>query len=249
MVASHNQINLSSFEEFSSHAWVIALQPKIDEDTRLGDSARRRLLNNLEEINDEYFVINSRAAFVTIEGRVKTPESILRKLYADCLEYSNKNGITQDSIKILYEGISDICGVRFSCPYYDEVTKFIRELVRPKLSQLGYATDLEDHPDKDMLDEGDKNGYRSYHFFVKVPAPVDIFDNTKLALCEIQVRTELQHVWAVKSHDLLYKPKEGWDLSDLHVINDMKAVSMSLRAADQHLTSIRDRVKCDREEE
>jgi hypothetical protein len=56
-------------------------------------------------------------------------------------------------------------------------------------------------------------------------------------------RSELQHVWAVKSHDLLYKPSRGWQLSDKHVTEDMRQLSNSLRAADQFLVSIRDRAR------
>ena len=64
-----------------------------------------------------------------------------------------------------------------------------------------------------------------------------------MRVCELQARTELQHVWAVKSHDLLYKPGFGWQHSDNHVVKDMREVSHSLKAADQWLMSIRDRVR------
>jgi ppGpp synthetase/RelA/SpoT-type nucleotidyltranferase len=121
----------------------------------------------------------------------------------------------------------------------------IEDLIRPKLRELGYATNLDEggFPSKDYLDHGDEFGYRSYHFFVKVPTPIDIYGNVELCLCEIQARTELQHMWAVKSHDLLYKPQGQWELSDKHVLEDMKQVSNSLRAADQFLVSIRDRTR------
>jgi hypothetical protein len=33
--------------------------------------------------------------------------------------------------------------------------------------------------DKNYLDKGDSKGYRSYHFFLKVPTPVDIYGTTK----------------------------------------------------------------------
>jgi ppGpp synthetase/RelA/SpoT-type nucleotidyltranferase len=128
--------------------------------------------------------------------------------------------------------------------YLDEVRPAITDLIRPGLAKLGYATQLKAAGlrDKDFLDTGNEHGYRSYHFHVKVPTPIDIFGNTKLCLCEIQAKSELQHVWAAKSHDLLYKPEEGWQFGDPHVEGDMRAVSDSLRAADQHLVSIRDRI-------
>src|SRR5207253_3831744 len=71
--------------------------------------------------------------------------------------------------------------------------------------------------DLDYLEWGSDVGYRSYHFFVKVPTPVNIYGDLEMRVCEVQARTELQHVWAVKSHDLLYKPELGLDLSDENV--------------------------------
>jgi len=234
-------IDLDDLTSFSVHPWVTAIKPQIESDQQLADSAMRRLLADLESINAEYFQKNSRAAFVTIEGRVKKTDSLIRKLFNACRDYAAENGITQNSVESLYHKITDLCGVRFSCPYFDEVALAIEELVRPELNRRGYGTALAEYPDKDKLEDGDEHGYRSYHFFVKVPAPVDIYQNTSVALCEVQARTELQHVWTVKSHDLLYKPEDGWTYSDANVISDMKAVSQSLRAADQFLVSIRDR--------
>lgn len=125
------------------------------------------------------------------------------------------------------------------------MTSTVETLVRPRLAGFGYATLLSvaSLRDKSFLDAGDAFGYRSYHFYVKVPTDIDIYGNSQLCLCEVQARSELQHVWAVKSHELLYKAEEGWQLDDQHVVEDMRQVSNSLRAADQHLVSIRDRVR------
>jgi ppGpp synthetase/RelA/SpoT-type nucleotidyltranferase len=76
-----------------------------------------------------------------------------------------------------------------------------------------------------------------------VPTLIDIYGNVELRLCEVQARTELQHVWAVKSHDLIYKPESGWNLDDDSVVENMRQVSNSLRAADHYLVDIRKRIK------
>ena len=151
-------------------------------------------------------------------------------------EDSEAKGFTRENLKKLYAEVRDLAGIRFSCPYFDEVRESISTYVRPRLSELGHATNLVAAlPDKDYLEHGDDHGYRSYHFFVNVSTPTDIFGGRELCLCEVQARTELQHVWAVKSHDLLYKPDSGWYYSDAHVIEDMKQLSNSLRAADNDL--------------
>jgi len=177
---------------------------------------------------------------------VKSEDSFFRKLHKMCYANAQTHGLTQNTLIELYSDIKDLCGVRFSCPYFDEVKEAVVKLVRPGLHALGYGTDLQSdsrYQDRDYLDTGDELGYRSYHFFVMVPTVIDIFGNVKLCLCEMQARTELQNVWAVKSHDLLYKPEAGWNFSDGHVVADMRQVSNSLRAADQFLVSIRDRIR------
>jgi ppGpp synthetase/RelA/SpoT-type nucleotidyltranferase len=209
----------------------------------LAKAAVATLVTDLENVNIDYQEKFGRVAFTTIEGRVKSEDSFFRKLYSKSREDSATVGITEKTLQSLFDSINDLAGVRFSCPYYDEVKESIENLVRPDLSNLGHATDLrQEHPDKDYLENGDERGYRSYHFFVRVSTPIDIFGNRELCLCEVQARTELQHIWAVKSHDLLYKPESGWFFSDEHVVEDMKQLSNSLRAADQGLMSIRDRV-------
>ncbi|PYQ67348.1 MAG: hypothetical protein DMF53_01845 [Acidobacteria bacterium] len=210
-------LTLESFEEFRTHPWVQNLVPIYKRDAILAKYAVARLISDLGSISTEYADKNGYAVFISIEGRVKR----------------------------IYRGIKDLSGVRFSCPYLDEVRTTIEQWVRPGLHRLGYGTSLQAAPlrDKDFLDAGNEHGYRSYHFYLRVPTDVDIYGNSKLCLCEVQARSELQHIWAVKSHDLLYKPGTGWQYSDTHVQEDMRQVSNSLRAADQHLVSIRDRIR------
>ena len=241
--AANTKLDLSSFESFRDHPLVIPSIQRYHRDVILADAAVKVLVTDLENLNEEHEKSFGRVAFITIEGRVKTEDSFLKKLYIETRESSKSRGITAATLSTLYAGIRDLAGVRFSCPYFDQVTNAITSFVRPRLSELGHATDLRPRiKDKDYLDRGDERGYRSYHFFVNVSTPTDIFGNRELCLCEVQARSELQHVWAVKSHDLLYKMGAGWYFSDKDVVEDMRQVSNSLRAADQSLISIRDRI-------
>ncbi len=202
-------------------------------------------MKDLKRINEDYLNQNNRVVFTSIEGRVKSEISFFKKLYKICIENGKTQGVTPSLLNDYYNEIKDLAGVRFSCPYYDEVKSSINTQVRSKLNILGYATDLNSRnacQDKDYLDTGDEHGYRSYHFYVDTPTIVDIFNRVKLCMCEVQARTELQHIWAVKSHDLLYKNEDGWKIDDKNVVEDMRQISNSLRAADQFLMSVRDRV-------
>jgi len=64
-----------------------------------------------------------------------------------------------------------------------------------------------------------------------------------LPRCEVQGRSELEHVWATKSHNLLYKTGSGWDFRNNRVIEEMRQVSNILRGVDQFLVNIRHRVR------
>lgn len=241
-MGDQKSLSLESFEEFRAHPWVQNLVPLYKKDAILAKYAIARLISDLQSLNTKYADKNGHAAFTSIEGRVKTEISLFRKLY---LKAKEGQGVTQGSLKRIYRGIKDLSGVRFSCLYLDEVKTTIEQLVRPGLHRLGYGTSLQGAPfrDKDFLDAGNEHGYRSYHFYLRVPTEVDIYGSSKLCLCEVQARSELQHIWAVKSHDLLYQPGMGWQYNDVHVQEDMRQVSNSLRAADQHLVSIRDRIR------
>ena len=239
-------INLECFDTFVSHPLVKTFEERYDSDAIRAHVTLEKLVADLWDINNEYKDKNSRGAFTSVEGRVKTKDSFMMKLYKICLARAPNTGINKKTIGDSYKEIKDLCGIRFSCPYYDEVKFFVNNLVRPKLQNLGYQINFNKHSqlmDKDYLDQGNEQGYRSYHFFVKVPTEVDIYGKIEPCLCEIQARSELQHIWAVKSHDLLYKPKNSWDFSDVHVLEDMRQLGNSLRSADQFLISIRDRVK------
>lgn len=235
---------MGSYDDFMKHPWVNSLRHRYKKDRVLAECACKKIVKDLEHLNQDYIDKFGRVAFTSIDGRAKREDSFFRKLYNRCQGRCPAHGITDKGLVRLYSNIKDLCGVRFSCPYLDEVTDFIEKIIRPGLTNLSYATELgRQFADKDYLDKGDGQGYRSYHFYVKVPTPVDIFGQWQYCICEVQGRSELQHVWAVKAHNLLYKMGEGWELSDNHVRTDMKSLSDSLRSADESLMSIRDRIK------
>jgi len=244
-LGNQKALTLESFETFRTHPWVQDLLPRYSKDAILAKYAVHRLIGDLHDLNKGYAKERDHVALTAVEGRVKTETSFFRKLYIQAQEAARTQGLTQGSLQRMYRGIKDLSGVRFSCPYLDEVSVTIEQLVRPGLTRLGYATSLKapSLKDQDLLDAGNEHGYRSYHFYLRVPTTIDIYGNSKLCLCEVQARSELQHVWSMKSHDLLYKPGAGWQLTDQHIQEDMRQVSNSLRAADQHLVSIRDRIK------
>jgi ppGpp synthetase/RelA/SpoT-type nucleotidyltranferase len=243
IVSADVPLNLGDYEQFNRHPWIENLKHRFRRDSILAERALARLVTDLEQLNAQYLQANSRVLFTTTGSRYKSETSKLMKLArAD----GKSRGVTQDTLLELYEQIKDLAGARFSCPYFDEVIPTINNIIRPSLANVGYATQLQDDVrfrDKDYLDAGDEHGYRSYHFYVRIPTVVDIFKNVQMVLCEIQGRSELQDVWATKSHNLFYKPDGSDQELEPQLLEDMRQVSHSLRAADNFLVSIRKRVR------
>jgi ppGpp synthetase/RelA/SpoT-type nucleotidyltranferase len=239
-------IDISNYETFMSHPVLKDLEQKFEKQRILAKRAIIKLINDLKEIDSKYYTDNKRAIFTRVEGRAKENFSFFNKLRSWCEENAPTKGITETIVKETYSEIKDLCGVRFACPYYDDVEYAIENLIRPGLIKRGYAVDLRKIPgyeDKNTLYAGNEEGYRSYHFYVRIPTQISIYGDEEMCLCEIQGRTELQHAWADKSHNLFYKPDAGWGKPDDLVKSDMQAISLSLSTADQFLMSVRKRVR------
>lgn len=231
--------------DFEDHPWVQEALEEYDRCAIIASQAKLTIVHDLFEIDQEHRKQNKgRALFTVVESRVKSRNSYLGKLFRNYKQVRKKQGMTKEGFSSCRIQIQDVLGLRFAVPYFDQVIPTVQE-VRKKLLLRNYAVDLatEGLQDINYLENGDENGYRSCHFFVRVPTLVDLYGNTEMYLCELQARTELEHVWAVKSHNLFYKPHSGWKAEDGHVKEDMKQISNELRAIDQHLVSIRDRLK------
>ena len=122
-----------------------------------------------------------------IFSRVKDPKSIFRKI-----TQKKRDGLHFNTARDVENHINDLAGARLVCDYLSDVTFIHGYLQRhPAFKVLrGKTEDYIAHP---------RNGYRGVHMVVEVQTSFG------RARCEIQLRTMLQHAWAEKSHDLLYK--------------------------------------------
>ena len=179
---STGPIDLGSFEKFRSHPWVDDLSPKFRDESVLAKRAMLKGIEDLRSIAESWRKANNRALFTTIDGRVKTEVSFFQKLFEICKQRGAKDGFTQDTLAAAYEAITDLCGLRFACPYWDDVEYAINEVLRPLLeSRRGYAVKPPElkYADRNYLDSGSPVGYRSYHFFLKIPTQIDIYGRVK----------------------------------------------------------------------
>jgi len=121
-----------------------------------------------------------------ISSRVKTVESIIKKVYR------RKIDLSFEAIK---KEIHDIAGVRVTCSFTSDIYK-IKEMIESQ-------QDINVLLVKDYFKNPKPNGYRSLHIIVEIP--IFLSDRTEHIPVEIQIRTIAMDFWASLEHKIFYK--------------------------------------------
>lgn len=148
--------------------------------------AMKSVKDKVGSINKDYNEIYKEDLINHIMCRIKTPDSIMKKMKRKNYELTYKS---------LIENINDIAGVRIICPFKSsvfEVVDIIKEI-----------EDFRILKEKDYITNPKKTGYSSYHMIIEVP--VQFEDSTIYAKVEIQIRTLAMDFWATLEHELKYK--------------------------------------------
>lgn len=139
----------------------------------------REEVKNLEQENNREIVSS-------ITGRVKTPESVRRKLL--------KKGYACDLETAVLQ-LHDIAGMRATCFFLDDVYALAELLKRNK--------GLHFIKEKNYIAKPKSSGYKSLHLIVEVP--VEVESTEQWIQVEIQIRTLAMDFWARLDHRLCYK--------------------------------------------
>ena len=152
----------------------------------LYESAIREVKTKLEILDSEFRTKYSYNPIHHIEDRLKSPESIFKKMQNKGVQFSC------DSIR---ENLNDIAGVRVICNYIEDIYH-VAEL-------LTAQDDVDLIQVKDYIRSPKPNGYRSLHLVIKTP--VYLSDKKELVNVEVQIRTIAMDFWASLEHELKYK--------------------------------------------
>jgi putative GTP pyrophosphokinase len=188
----------------------------------LYNSAIKQISTKLEILNEEFNVKHARNPIHHVEGRLKSPQSIVKKLQRKNMDISMKTA----------KEINDIAGIRVVCAYLDDVYN-ISEML---LSQ----TDIKLIKYQDYIKEPNFNGYRSLHLDIEVP--VFLSDHIERVIVEIQIRTVAQDFWASLEHDIRYKsdkyvPKDICD-EMLQSANEIATIDLKMQETFKKIQNI-----------
>ena len=118
----------------------------------LYNSALKEVGTKLEILNDEFQHVHQYNPIEHIKTRVKTAESIVKKL--------KKSG-HETSIENMVKYVNDIAGVRLICSFTSDIYRLAE--------MIGNQSDLKVLAIKDYIKNPKKSGYKSYHMLVSIP--------------------------------------------------------------------------------
>lgn len=150
------------------------------------NSALKQIGTKLEILNDEFQHVHRYNPIEHIKSRIKSSESIVKKL--------RKNGY-ESTIENMVEYVNDIAGIRVICSFSSDIYR-IAEMISNQ-------NDIKVLAIKDYIKSPKPSGYQSYHMLVTVP--IYLSDRIVHAKVEIQIRTVAMDFWASLEHKINYK--------------------------------------------
>lgn len=186
----------------------------------LYESAVQCVEMRLDLIGKESQAQRHRSPVRTVSSRMKTLDSIIRKL--------EKKGLPL-TLQSVETGLNDVAGVRVICEYIHDAYA-----IRDALLSGDFITLIEE---KDYIKNPKRNGYRSLHLIVDVP--VLLFDGEQKVRCEIQIRTTAMDSWAALEHNLRYKKDRIYDAG---IDQDLKKCADVLFQTDRSMQDIAMRI-------
>lgn len=194
----------------------------------LYQSALKEVGTKLEILNDEFHHVHKYNPIEHIKTRVKTPESIMKKLKRYGYEVTIEN---------MVKYINDIAGVRLICSFTSDIYRLA--------AMIGNQSDLKVLAIKDYIKNPKESGYKSYHMIVSVP--IFLSDSVVDTKVEIQIRTIAMDFWASLEHKIYYKFEGN---APEYISKDLRECADMIATLDEKMLSLNDAIlACLKEQE
>ena len=189
--------------------------------TLVYSAALRQMETKMQILNDEFQHVHQYNPIEHIKARIKTPESIVKKL---------KRYGQESTIDNMVKYINDIAGIRIICSFTSDIYR-IADMIRDQ-------KDIQVIAVKDYITYPKASGYKSYHMIVSIP--VYLSDRTVDTKVEIQIRTVAMDFWASLEHKLKYK--KDIDNPD-DIAKELAECARIISSMDVRMQEIRNRIE------
>ena len=188
--------------------------------------ALAELETKIEILREEFQMIHDYNPIEHTISRIKSPESILKKVNR------KSNDI---SLPIIREKVKDIAGIRITCSFISDIYRVVEMLCN--------QDDIKVVEVKDYIKKPKENGYQSLHLIVEIP--VFMSDRKEFVPVEIQIRTIAMDFWASLEHKIFYKYDQ---FVPEHLLQELKEAADSAAALDQKMERLHNEVKLIKDE-
>ncbi len=149
-------------------------------------AALKQMETKMAILNEEFQHVHKYNPIEHIKARIKTSQSIVKKL--------KRHGY-EDTLANMVKYIDDIAGIRIICSFTSDIYRIA--------DMISNQSDIKVLAIKDYIAKPKESGYESYHMHVMIPVYLsDRIIDTKV---EIQIRTIAMDFWASLEHKIQYK--------------------------------------------
>lgn len=184
------------------------------------NSALKEMGTKLEILNDEFQHVHQYNPIEYVKKRLKSPESIVKKLKRYGYEISIPN---------MMEYCNDIAGIRIVCSFTSDIYRLA--------DMIGRQNDITVISIKDYIKNPKESGYKSYHMIVSLP--IFLSDRVVDTKVEIQIRTIAMDFWASLEHKIYYK-FEGH--APEYISHDLQECSKIVSELDEKMLSLNEAI-------
>lgn len=155
-----------------------------------------------------------------VKSRLKTPESIIEKVYRRGYELS---------LPSIRENVQDIAGIRITCSFTSDIYKISDMLQSQK--------DIKLLEMKDYIKNPKPNGYKSLHLILEIP--VYTSNQMESVPVELQIRTIAMDFWASLEHKIYYKYDQA---VPQYLLDELKQAADKVSQLDKKMEEIHNEV-------
>lgn len=188
----------------------------------LYESALKSIGTKIEILNNEFVHVYGHTPIEHVKSRLKSPESIVKKLKRHGLEVTIENMVNR---------LSDIAGIRIICSFTQDIYQIADLIAGQKDITVLYV--------KDYIKQPKPNGYKSYHMIVTIP--IYLKDGPVDTRVEIQIRTVAMDFWASLEHKLRYKKNIPDDMAH-ELAEELRLCAEQSASLDQRMEDIKFRI-------